>query len=908
MCINQFITNMLSALEESKVKEIINWYKQVLENNKDIGETDEIISIKELIEALQGASEIYQVSDSDSMRDKWIELSTAGKQPVDGSILIRDNFTPFQYWLWDSTEANKGVYSGRDVLSVASDGESLENSSKIFRGKQTADYVAIKVGAANSEIVDQETVIDETVIQPSNTELGHIFLNEDFIASANNDFYFFNFSKNLKISASVDNSAYKRSVYFFDENFDYTGNKIDDFLNGGSITDSKLLDFNSYGSLGVHIGFHSAANNPAIVEVTEVDITSTSKVKKELLPPTTSEVVEGSKSLIESSAVFTVKKTLEDEITDVKDELEEKITEEFNSIVEEETITEETLIQASDTRLGFFYFDGNFVASGGNDFYFFEFNKDLKISASTDNSAYKHSLYFFDESFVDTENTVDDFLNGGSITEDKLLDFSTYGSLGTYVGFHSNSNNRPIVAVKEIVTTVTKKIKSELLPETTPIEDTDLAVLKFSPKVDLVANTFDDDITFYTAKNGTSDYSEVVTDRKIQILTTLGDDGRGYEFRYGFNIESTYASGSINRSLVVAIEGYITATNLQELAFREGTATYYYPVAEDLVDGERTYFKKLLYVDSNELMSAAKKQWYLRAINVSSEVVATLDLELINYSVFERNNYYNEEDYFNHLETSVPKTLSMLKKYSGKKLVTLGHSIVNQNTWQPILASLLGLEYNFLETFNETTPLSLGGAAIRAVHSNTTEWDYTTDSSSANGKKNTSFWYRSRYVKQYNPDIIVIMSATNDSSNPGTVGTSADLPYLEEEEKLSSDPEAPTFYSSLKGLFQKLITDNPTALVVYCSLARNWYADPANNIGEITGNRYDLFLAEKSCANEYGAIFIDLLNDAGLAPYNNHLNYKADSPDATWIANGTARVHPNQTGGKLIANCIAKKL
>lgn len=70
------------------------------------------------LDALQGASEIYILSSDPEMLSKWNELDGLGKTPINDSLLIRDDFTPNQYWKWDSVEANKAVYSGINVSNT----------------------------------------------------------------------------------------------------------------------------------------------------------------------------------------------------------------------------------------------------------------------------------------------------------------------------------------------------------------------------------------------------------------------------------------------------------------------------------------------------------------------------------------------------------------------------------------------------------------------------------------------------------------------------------------------------------------------------------------------------------------------------------------------------------------------
>ena len=85
----------------------------------------------------------------------------------------------------------------------------------------------------------------------------------------------------------------------------------------------------------------------------------------------------------------------------------------------------------------------------------------------------------------------------------------------------------------------------------------------------------------------------------------------------------------------------------------------------------------------------------------------------------------------------------------------------------------------------------------------------------------------------------------------------------------------------------KLITQNPTATIVCVS--PGWSADqtPAIKLSKVN--------AIKECAEMYGCKFINLYTDCGINSIN----------QTTYIADG---VHPNQDGGNLIGNVLAKSI
>lgn len=117
-------------------------------------------SNEDSINSLQGASAIYQVSSDAEMLAKYNEVT-----PTDGSLLIRDDFTPFQYWLWDSAEVNKGVYSGRDVLAgTATDEEQLEGSTNFSNDGQLYDKIKAELITNDINDTDQTKALEVNVV------------------------------------------------------------------------------------------------------------------------------------------------------------------------------------------------------------------------------------------------------------------------------------------------------------------------------------------------------------------------------------------------------------------------------------------------------------------------------------------------------------------------------------------------------------------------------------------------------------------------------------------------------------------------------------------------------------------------------------------------------------------------
>jgi hypothetical protein len=260
--------------------------------------------------------------------------------------------------------------------------------------------------------------------------------------------------------------------------------------------------------------------------------------------------------------------------------------------------------------------------------------------------------------------------------------------------------------------------------------------------------------------------------------------------------------------------------------------------------------------------------------------------------------------------------------YKGKRMISFGHSIVFQGLWQHRLAQILGMTYNQFDTYpsNGILPLGIGGAIIRPVYSNPAIYDFATDGGNANGKQRSSLYYRADEIKNYPHDVLFIMGAQNDAPNATTLGTFSEAPYEGDEVDGTIVPLAsqPSFYASIKGMFKKLVTQNPNTKIVYIGLMHNWYYDPIDGVNTdlAGGNRHNIYLAEKAVCEEYSIIYIDCFKKLGVNAYNAGINtptvtevyFKADSTESTWISTHSARVHPNQNGGNRLAEVIAAEL
>lgn len=529
-------------------------------------------------------------------------------------------------------------------------------------------------------------------------------------------------------------------------------------------------------------------------------------------------------------------------------------------------------------------------------FRFIRFDEDFYITCNQDGSAWKTNLIFFDEELNYANNYIADFLTLSGNTNRKLVSFAEHGSKGYYVGF--NSLDTFITKIETKTTSPNARIKEDLLP----VADNSGTQSQLLTKYDIVDSwSPNTDLTRYFNNAGGSTTFETVGGNLVMNANLPS----GAVCRLGAAISAAYLGTDV-RYVTIVLKGKITATNVSKFNLRNEAGNPFYTILDNLTDGVEASFNVIIKHFFDSRNSASTKNMFTEFVRRDASIAASATVTFELYKFLEFNDFAGDNDYRN--KARIVNLTKFNRKYEGKKMVTLGHSIVYQNEWQKILASIIGANYNYLETSDRIKPLAIGGATIRAVHTNATVWDYSVDGVTANGKKHSTIWYRARYVKELNPDIIGIMSGTNDSSTPATVGTSSDAPYLDADEKLATDPTAPSFCASLNGIFQQLLTDNPKALIFYCSLARNWFYNPANGAGEITGNRYAQFLAEKACCERYGVVFVDLLNDSGISHFNAKSFYKADSDEAQWQAGTALRVHPNSAGGEMIARTIAKRV
>lgn len=248
---------------------------------------------------------------------------------------------------------------------------------------------------------------------------------------------------------------------------------------------------------------------------------------------------------------------------------------------------------------------------------------------------------------------------------------------------------------------------------------------------------------------------------------------------------------------------------------------------------------------------------------------------------------------------------------TSETLVTLGDSTTGMMCWQPQLARMKGWNWDQRQiegrTFNGVgapyTAMGIGGTCVEPV--------IYGDGTSTTG---CSQYIRARYVKYYEPTVIIVMCSYNGAHNGAHWGNDPAKPvqpddyglaalkatgmnyttgtyngtYTGEEIDLVSNPSqsAPSFAAAYFGMIHRLITDNPIARIVLVTLMTDF---------ETTNTSY-LELKNEVIRHASEVFHLPLVeaNRAGL----NRVNILTTRYDQ-------GGVHFNENGGLLLAKHIA---
>ncbi len=236
--------------------------------------------------------------------------------------------------------------------------------------------------------------------------------------------------------------------------------------------------------------------------------------------------------------------------------------------------------------------------------------------------------------------------------------------------------------------------------------------------------------------------------------------------------------------------------------------------------------------------------------------------------------------------------------YDGLKLKSLGDSLPETISFQPLIAQTLGMKYSRDEELNDDGNYkrsTLGGSRVVPVVWNTT----------GGGAAGNSIYMRAKSLAHWKPDVLIILAGYNDShaGDPYAEGGTAivpadygidDAPYSGGEINLLTNPTAsvPSFGASYRGMVEQILTDMPWCRLVLCGIPRG--SGEVSLIGTANDWVAKKNLVIEKIAAEYGFAFVDLSKVYGV----NALNYE-------WLTKDG--LHFSDFGGKRVAMEILAK-
>ena len=199
--------------------------------------------------------------------------------------------------------------------------------------------------------------------------------------------------------------------------------------------------------------------------------------------------------------------------------------------------------------------------------------------------------------------------------------------------------------------------------------------------------------------------------------------------------------------------------------------------------------------------------------------------------------------------------------WKNKKWASFGDSITQYAKWQPYVIQELGLIHT--NCGQSSTPVC--GSTSSAFHQDT----------------------RLNAVKSSNPDVITILGGANDCNMGLPLGT------IEECEKTLNNKNKNTFYGAYSYIIEKLLTWKPSLRIFIMTTMFAYYEAPHQTTG-LTFKDYAK--ACKEIAYYYSLPCIDLRGEMGLNKITASELLESD------------RIHPNDLGGKRIAELVIREL
>lgn len=320
--------------------------------------------------------------------------------------------------------------------------------------------------------------------------------------------------------------------------------------------------------------------------------------------------------------------------------------------------------------------------------------------------------------------------------------------------------------------------------------------------------------------------------------------------------------GNVYESSDRSVTGYIDVTNLVCITTNFSFYIAYYD--------ENHLFINDLAVKDRQLAGtfALPSDVRLKYVRL---VLITSDREVVSgYHISNCEDSFEESNVIR--KSCLPKSVNESSWYTGKKIVAYGDSITEGNKWQPYVANKLGCTM---------INCGIGGTTVANNGDNRTY----------NGVDIESWMCGDDRINLIpeDCDMIILFGGANDWSQSAiAMGDLGDGKLIDT-----------TFKSAYSLMIKKLVNKFPNAKLVALTPINGRTSSPDANEDRQFNVRnlslYDFSVAVKEVCMYYGVPCIDVHGESGINSFN-HTTYIADV------------VHPNDAGGKMIANAVVNGL